>query len=213
MSETNGFVEIFSLFTKKWSLTFNINPVLLIILVIVFVVLIIGKLRRRETNYNIVEIELPSLLGEKIKIKPDYSTINIAYKTWIELITRKVALNYEEDKDVIVEVYNSWYQTFGILRELAKSISAHNMRDDGGMRSLISLMIKVLNEGLRPHLTTWQAKFRRWYNAEIETNPDKTPQEIQKEFPEYDLLVNDIKKVNRIMQEYSASLEKIVKGN
>lgn len=211
MNEAVDLIEIFSLFAKKWGLVFNINPVLLILLVIAVALIIIRKLRRVE-KYDVVEVELPSLFGEKIKIKPDHSTITIAYKAWVEIITRKVALPYEEDKDVIVEVYDSWYQVFGILRDLAKSIPAHKMRKDEGTQNLVNLMIRVLNEGLRPHLTTWQAKFRKWYTDELEKDKNKSPQEIQKEFPEYVVLVKDIKKVNKIMQEYRDSLEKIVKG-
>lgn len=211
MSEAVDLIEIFSLFAKKWGLVFHINPVLLILLVIAVALIIIKKLLGVK-KYDVVEVELPSLFGEKIKIKPDHSTITIAYKAWVELVTRKVALPYEEDKDVIVEVYNSWYQVFGILRDLAKSIPAHKMREDEGAQNLVNLMIRVLNEGLRPHLTTWQAKFRKWYTDELEKDKNKSPQEIQKEFPEYVALVKDIKKVNKIMQEYKDSLEKIVKG-
>ena len=211
MKETEKFIEIFSLFARKWGLVCNANPILLVLLGVVVAIFIIKRLQRIK-SYDVVEIELPSLFGEKIKVKPNHSTIIIAYKVWVELVTRKVALSYEEDKDVIVEVYNSWYNLFGILRELAKSIPAQKMREDEGTRNLVNLMIKVLNNGLRPHLTTWQAKFRKWYKEELENNKDKTPQEIQKEFPEYKKVVQDIKKVNKIMQKYTSFLEKIVNG-
>lgn len=32
---------------------------------------------------------------------------------------------------------------------------------------LIKLTERVLNVGLRPHLTKWQAKYRKWYNNEF----------------------------------------------
>lgn len=80
-------------------------------------------------------------------------------------MTRKVGLVFEEDKDVIVEVYNSWYALFGIIRELLKEIEPR--KKDTDIEKLEIVLIKTLNYGLRPHLSKWQAKYRRWYEQEI----------------------------------------------
>ena len=97
-------------------------------------------------------------------------------------MTRKVGLLFEEDKDVIVEVYNSWYSLFGIIRDLLKEIEPR--KKDKDLEKLENILVKTLNYGLRPHLTNWQAKYRRWYNQEIEkdTNNQLSPQEIQKKY-------------------------------
>ena len=74
---------------------------------------------------------------------------------------------------------------------------------------LIELTEKVLNVGLRPHLTKWQAKFRRWYEKEMSKESVKTPQEIQREYPEYSSLINDLISTNEKMIEYKELMKKI----
>lgn len=54
---------------------------------------------------------------------------------------------------------------------------------------LVDLTQKVLNNGLRPHLTKWQAKYRKWYFEN--SNKEGSPQDIQKAFPEYEELLSD----------------------
>ncbi len=73
--------------------------------------------------------------------------------------------------------------------------------------------MRALNEGLRPHLTKWQAKFRRWYDSEVasEDHKGRSPQEIQRLYPEYGELVADLRKVNEEFVRFADSLEKIVK--
>lgn len=75
---------------------------------------------------------------------------------------------------------------------------------------LIELTEKVLNVGLRPHLTKWQAKFRRWYGKnEPSEDESRTPQEIQRSYPEYSLLMEDLINTNEKMIEYKELMKKI----
>jgi len=151
--------------------------------------------------------------GVEWEICPDTETRRIAHQAWVEIKSRKVGLPFEEGLDVIVEVYNSWYQLFGVLRDLAKSIPTDRLEDCEETRNLVALLMKVLNEGLRPHLTRWQAKFRRWYEMTLadDGNRGVAPQEIQKLFPEYDDLVADLRKVNAEFVSFADSLGRIVK--
>lgn len=66
---------------------------------------------------------------------------------------------------------------------------------------------------MRPHLTRWQAAFRRWYGQALvdEANKGKSPQEIQRGFPEYDELVADLKRANETLQGYRDTLGDIVR--
>src|SRR5699024_12613866 len=91
-----------------------------------------------------------------VSIEKNRDISKIAHKAWVEIMTRKVGLLFEEDKDVIVEVYNSWYALFGIIRELLKEIEPR--KKDTEIEKLEDILIKTLNYGLRPHLTNWQAK-------------------------------------------------------
>ena len=48
-------------------------------------------------------------IDQKLKIKPNYQTKQVAYKLWVEVNTRKLGLPIDENNDVILEIYNSWY--------------------------------------------------------------------------------------------------------
>lgn len=198
---------------ENYSIVIIVGPILLIIGLIIIIVLLLRHGFNFCKKYDIVEGNIPIPALGTVTIRPNHETVKIAHSAWIELVTRKAALTFDESHDVIVEIYNSWYQLFGHLRELAKEIPSHKLRKDKESQKLVKVMVEVLNEGLRPHLTQWQAKFRRWYDYELEetSNKNLSPQEIQKKFPEYETLVNDIKEVNKIIIAYASLLKKIVK--
>ena len=68
-----------------------------------------------------------------------------------------------------------------------------------------------MNIGMRPHLTKWQAKFRKWYTLELEKeeNNKLTPQELQRKYPEYDQLISDLKSSQDQILELIDKLEAI----
>lgn len=196
------------------TIVFEINWLVLISLFIL--VVIISKVIKyiisysRKQSINIDEIEL-GIGNSHITLKYDAKDKEIAYKLWIELNTRKIGLQYDEEDDVIVEIYDSWYKFFEIARELLKEMPQSKF---ASTPQLIDLSLKILNIGLRPHLTKWQAKYRKWYAIEIEKheNADKTPQEIQKKYLHYIELVDDLKITNQRMMEYKELLYEIAFG-
>lgn len=150
--------------------------------------------------------------GLEVDICPDNETRRIAYQAWVEIQSRKVGLLFEEDHDVICEVYNSWYQLFGVLRNLAKSLPADRLKDCDDTRRVVDVLMMALNEGLRPHLTRWQARFRHWYELEIakDKDGDVSPQDVQRRYPKYQELVTDLKSVNKEFVAFATSLLKVV---
>lgn len=174
---------------------------------VIIVKWIISLIKRRTTKkIKIVNMNINIANIGSVDIAIDNHISKIAHDAWVEIMTRKVGIEFEEDKDVIVEVYDSWYKLFGIIRELLKEIES---MEDQNVKVLENVLLNVLNQGLRPHLTNWQAKFRRWYNNELSNNEEKSPQEIQKEYEEYDNLVSDLKKVNKQMMQFAKELEKL----
>ena len=169
--------------------------------------------RRKAKAYEIDEAVI-GIGNQKVKIRPNYQDIQIAYRLWVELSTRKIGLEIDLENDVIVEVYDSWYEFFRLTRELMKKIPVSKIRKDESTKKLVEVAIKVLNEGLRPHLTKWQAKFRRWYSSEVEKeeNRDLSPQEIQRRYPAYEELVKDMIEVNNKLIEYRKVLNEIAMG-
>ena len=72
----------------------------------------------------------------------------------------------------------------------------------------------VLNKGLRPHLTRWQAGFRSWYRTEAEKEANRLlpPQQLQKRYPEYEQLIAEMTVVNEHLVTYRENLRKIAFG-
>lgn len=159
-------------------------------------------------KFKVVNMNISIAKIGNVSIEINKNISKIAHKAWIEIMTRKVGLVFEEDKDVIVEVYNSWYQLFGIIRDLLKDIEPK--RRDLNMEKLEDILIKVLNDGLRPHLTKWQAKFRKWYENQSMQHENLSPQEIQRKYSEYNELISDLKETNKQMVQFAEELKKLI---
>lgn len=211
-------MDLFKLyFDDKWNLLITLHWSIYLILIFTMSIWVLKLLKNNFIFYKHIEIDSAEIgiRGQKIKIKPNYTNIDIAYKIWVELNTRKIGLPIDFENDVIVEVYKSWYEFFGLTRELIKGLPATKIRNDKHSIELIELSTKILNEGLRPHLTLWQAKFHRWYDSSLlDTNyKTLTPQQLQKEFSEYELLKNDMARINLNLIYYKNSVHKLAFGN
>lgn len=137
---------------KGWGFEMRVGVLwlLLALLVVVAVWWLIPWIRRKWLGgYRTRAVKL-TFKGVEWEICPDTETRRIAHQAWVEIKSRKVGLPFEEGADVIVEVYNSWHQLFGVLRDLAKSIPADRLQDCEDTRKLVALLMKALNEGLRP---------------------------------------------------------------
>jgi hypothetical protein len=198
-----------------WALKIEVGPIVYSLLFAAFVVWIwwnrhtIGGLLRQM---EFVEAEASVFGLPKFKVRANRENSRIAYEAWVELVTRKAGLPFEEEHDTIVEVYSSWYELFGRLRLLLKTVPAYRLRGCPDTRDLVQIMIGVLNKGLRPHLTRWQAKFRRWYEEEAKKDLSKAPQEIQRGYPQYTELVNDLRQVNEQIMLYAEWLRRVAEG-
>lgn len=154
-----------------------------------------------------------SLLGlGNIKVERNEATRYIANRVYLELMTRKAALLYDEEHDTLLQVYDSLYQAFANIREELKSVPGQYLQQHRGTAELIKITLCILNDGLRPHLTRYQARFRAWYALQLEDerNQGRSPQEIQREFPEYEALVIDLRKANQSLMALAKELYKKV---
>jgi len=203
--------------TDQYGVLVGLGPIVVIAAIVVAVGVLFWHIYRWQKFCNLTVIEAEISLGSigKVKIKPSNEDGRVAHKAWVELITRKAAIPFDEQHDVIVEVYDSWYALFKEIRYLTKEIPAETLRSSKDTKELVRILVKALNSGLRPHLTQWQAKFRRWYKTEIEKdeNSSKSPQEIQMLYPRYAELVADLKQVNTQVMEYAKVIQRIAHGN
>ena len=141
----------------------------------------------------------------------DPDAFRIAFQLWVEMTTRKLGLPIDPAQDLITECYDSWYAFFKAARELIKAIPLHKDPQSAELRRLIQLSRAVLNDGLRPHLQRWQAKFRRWSTIAASTqDPALSPQEAQQRFPEWAALRDDLLATNQRLISYVSALETMI---
>lgn len=148
----------------------------------------------------------------KVTFKPNRADQQIAYKIWVELSTRKIGIPIDFKHDVVYEVYDSWHNFFTITRELVKDIPVSKVKNSS-TEKIINLSIEVLNQGLRPHLTNWQARFRYWYEKQLAgATGDIDPQSIQEKYPRFDELKTDLVAVNSRLIKYREKMRELVFG-
>ncbi len=206
------FHNIVTVGIKDGSLTVSISHWLVVILVVAIVAWLLWRTLSHRFMSNVdMDINLGGI--GKISIKPNYEVKQIAHKAWVELKTRKAGLPIDKDNDVISDIYESWYGLFGEIRTLTRDIPASKLKNPDTQK-LVTLLIDTLNDGLRPHLTRWQAKYKRWYNKAVDSNEHEklTPQEIQNQYPQYKELVDDMLKINKQLVQYTEQIKKLVDG-
>jgi hypothetical protein len=134
-----------------------------------------------------------------------------AWKLHVQLVTRKAALPFDREHDVIADVLSSLFDLFQVARELLLEMPPSDSSDQ---RGVAGLMVRVLNDGIRPTLTHWQADYRRWWEARLaeHENVSRSPQQIQREYPQYSQLVDELTRMNMELSKFSDELALAASG-
>lgn len=206
---------LISLKWEDWKIVVEVGGWLLLASGVFVVLLALSAWwRQRGSPAELKEVTLKfgDLFEQKIEFNRD--TQRIAFAAYSELVTRKVCLEFDEDHDLVSEVYDSWFRVFGVIRDLLKELPAHRLSKCPSTQQLADVLIKVLNQGMRPHLTKWQARFRRWYRHADSSDAarEKSPQDIQREFPQYEELVKELKAVSADFLDFSTQLRMLAVG-
>lgn len=216
MNTNSSIIEVIriSVDSSKPVLAFESNWYLIGGVLLLFPIIFFVWRKYLSQRFNIYDLGIEISGSPKVNFKVQRNDANlfIANRIFIELITRKAAIPIDEENDVIEEVYNSWYKLFGIIRDEIKKVPGSYLKSHDPTIALIGLTTKILNEGLRPHLTEHQARFRKWYEHEKEKNEKISPQELQRRYPEYDNLIESMKQVNQTLIQYSNELNKLIRG-
>ena len=172
--------------------------------------LLAGLFRWRHYSSYSVNVGLPFNLGSRTYDTTPRDRI-VAWKLYVQLATRKAAVPFDESYDLISDVYDSLFALFGITRDLLLELPPHEFEREDGMALLL---LRVTNDGLRPHLTRWQSDFRRWWEAAVKAtdNHGKSPQEVQRQYPRYTELVSDLQRTNTELSKLADELLTIARA-
>jgi len=200
----------------SWTVDLAISIWLAILIVAVCVAFWLLRFRNgiSLSKFEIDQAEI-GVGSSKFSFRPNLTDRQVGYAIWVELSTRKIGLPIDLEHDVISEIYSSWYEFFSVTRELIKDIPVSKVKQKS-TQAIIKLSIEVLNEGLRPHLTRWQARFRQWYERETKRYEASSgievidPQKIQSQFPMYEALSQDMLKVNQSLIKYRNKMRQLV---
>jgi len=193
------------------SVAFNVYATFIILILCLAVYFI--KYKKIFFNFEIVEMQIKLGNVGNIKLRPNTQVRQIAYQIWVEIKTRKIGLKIDEENDVIVEVFDSWYTFFTLTRKMMHNIPV-SLTSNKDTLELIHVIIKVLNDGLRPLLTKWQARFRKWYDMKLQdgTYNKKSPQVIQREFSEFNMMIQELSRAQIEIDEFANELCRLAFG-
>jgi hypothetical protein len=195
-------------FDDNHNLVLQISIWLILVLILLFLVYFFWL--KNKFRYDLVKVDINLGNVGKAEFRPNKNDLQIAHKIWTELVTRKAAIPIDRDHDVIEEIYNSWYAMFDKVREFISDIPADLIRSNKSTKEIVRIATQTLNDGLRPHLTRWQARFRTWSESKKDKMMEMTPQEFQQEYPEYNDLIEDLMRVNGQLIQYAQELKKII---
>lgn len=187
-----------------------VNWIALAAIVLLVIALVVWRLLRSRNRFLVdkVQFNAPFGLGN-VTIRPTIDVRQLAHEAWTELVTRKAALPFDPKHDTIVDIYSSWYAMFGEVRSLVRNVPASSLSNGSDAEELVRLLVGILNEGVRPHLTCWQARFRRWYDCQAKDRPRDAPQAIQRDYPEYAQLEADLIQVSAGLADFADDLHRI----
>lgn len=99
------------------SITLTLDNVIVAVGLIIFTLILIYLIYKLFKcffikKFKVVDMNISIANIGNISIEKNKDISIIAHKAWVEIMTRKVGLLFEEDKDVIVEVYNSYRYLF-----------------------------------------------------------------------------------------------------
>ena len=208
---TESLVKI--LLDSNFKLSLEVSPFIIGALGVVVIIYLLYKTFSsgwRLRDFEIDEAEF-GIGDHKVKLKPNVTDKQIAYRIWVELSTRKIGLPIDLEDDAISDIYDSWYSFFSVTRDLIKDVPVSRFQRED-TEKIIRLSIDVLNVGLRPHLTKWQARYRRWYETELAKSEsvDLEPQQIQKTYPHIEKLEADLLLVNKRLIGYRTKMYELI---
>ena len=195
----------------EFTISLEITTLVLLVLVVIVIVAFLIKTYKKHkiSSFTISGIEVG--MSPSLTLSLDNSDRQIAYRVWVDINTRTIAVPINLEVDNIKAINDSFYNSFLTTRELIKDIPVHKLSKS---KELVELLTNYLNNLLRPYLTKWGTLYKEWYeNAQKEQNGKLVSFiELQRSFPQYKELTKDLLEINKKVITFSDQLHKIAFG-
>jgi hypothetical protein len=135
--------------------------------------------------------------------------VEVAYEVYIEMSTRKIGVHFDTQYDIITEVFDSWYEFFKVVRTALKKIPVESLGSELS-KKVINLLLSILNDILRPCLTRWQGRLRKFLKDNEEFHIDCSPQFCQMQFDDFNELEADLIRTSEQLIEKKNVLKELL---
>lgn len=133
----------------------------------------------------------------------------MAWELFVQTKTNRVLMHYEEGYTAISLEFNFANEVLMVYDACLAGMPIQLLEKENGLGKI---QLLVIEEGIKPFLAKWQDKFCKWEREPISNeNKGKTVLEMQKLFPEYELLVQDLNMFKNNLNKYANELLKIAK--
>lgn len=160
-----------------------------------------------------IRLMFPWFIQAEIEINTSKNTKKIAWELYCELSTRVGVVEFKEDEDLIIYCLDSWHNFFQFARQKIKQLdvpkkSKIEKREKKGKivkeYYLSEVILKLLNEQLRPFLRKWHGDFRHYWD--YESKKEEYPIRRQKMFSNYISIIKDLSEMQNKLKETSEGL-------
>lgn len=166
------------------------------------VAIIIAYLISNFTSQKwIIKIEKLDIGGASIVFEKPEELFKQQIKNYLN--TKRTLFSYDPQRDNIEDTLNSYYKVYNYIREKMQVYDTKSSQISDSYK-VANLMIGTLNE----FLTSYQSNYRRWIKYRLEnkaTDNDyaKSISEIQREYSNYDNLLQGFEEVNNKFKIYA----------
>lgn len=160
-----------------------------------------------------IRIQFPWLVQAEIEIDNSKNTKNVAWELYCELSTRVGVVDFKPEEDLIIYCLDSWYNFFQLARQKIKELKIPKKKKVKKRKKksktikeyyLSEIILKLLNEQLRPFLRKWHGDFRHYW--EFDSNEKDYPIKRQINFSNYDELIKEIDEMQNKLKETADGL-------
>lgn len=143
-----------------------------------------------------LDLKVPGIGGVTGTWEPDESEVSAAWELYVEMVTRTPLGGFSSHEGSLREALNSIYSLFDTTRGTLRKYGPGAARPKNGRDlSFGYLAVSMLNLVLRPLLTEWHAKLRRWERD--------NPHLDEREWEERSEFLNALRETREQLRQYA----------